>query len=77
MTISAILTVVRGPSAPYTTPAECKNCTAELLADMNEVLIRYLLAHRRPTITTASLLRYLEQHNRVLQLPAADLQVQA
>lgn len=43
MTISAILTVVRGPSAPYTTPAECKNCTAELLADMNEVLIRYLL----------------------------------
>ncbi len=36
-TIAGILTVLRGPGAPYTTPAECKHCTAVLLADMNEV----------------------------------------
>ena len=40
-TVSAILTVIRGPGAQGTTPAECKNCTPAILADMNEVTRPY------------------------------------
>jgi hypothetical protein len=40
-TLSAILTVIRGPGAPGTTQAECKNCTPAILADMNEVTRPY------------------------------------
>ena len=36
-TVSAIMTVLRGPGAPGSTPAECKKCTPALLAEWNEV----------------------------------------
>ena len=63
-TISAILTVLRGPGAPYTTSAECKHCTAVLLADMNEARFGSLHPLKALILIASSQTEGVEQSNR-------------
>ena len=43
-TLAAMLTSIRGPGAPGTTPVECKDVTPSFLADFNAVRPSYCVA---------------------------------